>query len=63
MVVHAANENHVSVVLVEEAAEMLVARAHRRLIEEAEGSHELGATWNELLTRKTIDKGEAECAM
>jgi diaminopimelate decarboxylase/aspartate kinase len=63
MVVHAANENHVSVVLVEEAAEMLVARAHQRLIEEAEGSHELGATWNELLARKTNDKGEAEWAM
>lgn len=48
MVVHAANEHHVTFVLDEPAAERLVNAVHRQLLETSEERHDLGPTWAEL---------------
>ena len=57
MMVHAANEHHVSVVLDEAFAEELVAKAHARLIETNPDLHDLGPTWAELTAQK-VDRQE-----
>lgn len=59
MVVHAANEHHVSLVLDEESAELLVARAHQRLIETTPILHDLGPTWTELIRPGKDGRGQA----
>ena len=48
MVVHAANEHHVTFVLDEQVADRLVNAVHRRLLETSEERHDLGPTWVEL---------------
>lgn len=48
MVVHAANEHHVTFVLDEQAADRLVNSVHRQLLETSEERHDLGPTWAEL---------------
>lgn len=48
MVVHAANEHHVSFVLEQRAAERLVQTAHAKLLAD-ENRHDLGPTWSELV--------------
>jgi diaminopimelate decarboxylase/aspartate kinase len=52
MVVHAANEHHVTFVLDELAADRLVNAVHRHLLESSDDRHDLGPTWTELCAER-----------
>lgn len=59
MVVHAANEHHVTFVMDEHAADHLVRNAHRALLGDDAELHDLGPTWGELTAP---DKKDEEAA-